>query len=184
MTMSYKRYYIRDGATTTAGGTVRASAKLFKLDGVALALEGDAVDCPACSARGIIKCAAPRIPHRFQGKEFALSDDLCVCGCQPSPKLVSDQKFKFQAFATSPEEAPDKSALGKISSSQSACPSGVATNAKLVRLRFVDSVSAKPCVNRPYRLALMDGKVVQGVTNATGHTRPLTPEERSGLKLS
>lgn len=182
--MSYKRYYIRDGATTTAGGTVRASARLFKLDGVALALEGDAVDCSACGTRGIIKCAAPRIPHRFQGKEFALSDDLCVCGCQPSPKLVSDQQFKFQAFAAAPDEAVDESAAGKTSASQSGYPSGVATNAKLVRLRFVDSVSAKPYVNRPYRLELMDGKVVQGVTDATGHTRPLTPEERNGLKLS
>lgn len=181
--MSYKRYYIRAGATTTASGAVKASVELFKLNGAPLALEGDPVDCPACGTQGVIKCVAPRIDDRFNGKAFALSDDLCICGCNPPPKLVADQHFRYQAFAATPNGATEDGASGRADANAAAVSSKATGNVMLVQLRFVDSVSGKPYANRPYRLELIDGKLVHGTTDSHGRTRPLTFEERNGLKV-
>jgi len=96
--MSYRRFYVRAGATTTAGGTVNATSEFSVLDGVPLAREGDLVDCPACGEQGRIECAMPRLSDTFEGKEYALSDDLCICACHPYPKLVADQDSEFQVL--------------------------------------------------------------------------------------
>ncbi|VXB67773.1 PAAR domain-containing protein [Massilia sp. 9I] len=100
--MSHKRYYIRDGAQTTADGIVKASGTFTTLDGIPLAREGDPVDCPACGEQGVIQCVAPRLPDQAEGKQYALSDDLCVCGCSPPPKLLADRFDDFQIVDDSP----------------------------------------------------------------------------------
>jgi uncharacterized Zn-binding protein involved in type VI secretion len=96
--MSYRRYYIRAGAATTAGGTVRASSVFCIVNGSPLAREGDPVDCPACLTHGIIQCVMPRLSDSFEGKEYALSDDLCICKCNPPPTLVADQTDEWQTL--------------------------------------------------------------------------------------
>jgi hypothetical protein len=146
-------------------------------------LEGDPVDCPACGTQGVIKCVALRIQDRINGKEFALSDDLCLCACNPAPKLVADQNVRYQAFAATPKDGTEEGATGRAGTIAAAVSSGATRNAMLVPLRFVDSVSGKPYANRPYRLELMDGKVVHGTTDSNGRTRPLTSEERNGIKV-
>ena len=103
--MIKKRYHIRSGAKTTAGGTVRASITWYKLDGVPLACEGDRVDCPACGTEGLIQCVRPRLPDHLNGKQFALSEDLCICNCNPPPKLIADQTVKFHMLLLA-SEAP------------------------------------------------------------------------------
>lgn len=102
--MVHKRYHIRVGAKTTAGGTVKAASSCCSLDGVKLAIEGDKIDCPACGAEGVIQCVQPRLPDGFNGKEFALSDDLCICNCSPAPKLIADQVMKYQYFLFADDE--------------------------------------------------------------------------------
>jgi uncharacterized Zn-binding protein involved in type VI secretion len=96
--MIYKRYYIRAGAKTDAGGVVKASSQHHMVNGMPLAREGDPIDCPACGTQGVIQCTTPRISHTLDGKEFALSDDLCICECSPAPKLVADQGYKYQTL--------------------------------------------------------------------------------------
>ncbi|RLM51901.1 PAAR domain-containing protein, partial [Halobellus sp. Atlit-31R] len=76
--MSQKRYYIRDGAKTTADGVVKASCTFSIQDGKAVAREGDPVECPACGKQGVIQCIAPRLGDQSQGRQYALSEDLCV----------------------------------------------------------------------------------------------------------
>jgi uncharacterized Zn-binding protein involved in type VI secretion len=100
--VSHKRYYIRDGAKTTADGTVRATSTFATLDGKALAREGDPVDCPACGEQGVIHCVPPRLSDASEGKECALSDDVCICACSPAPILVAEQFHDFQIVADSP----------------------------------------------------------------------------------
>ena len=94
--MNYKRYYIRAGDKTTANGVVLASSDFSRVDGRALALDGDPVDCPACDTQGIIRTAGPRLSDSFMGKQYALSDDLCLCGCNPPPRLIADQDAECQ----------------------------------------------------------------------------------------
>lgn len=101
--MIQRRYHIRAGAKTTAGGTVIASTTWFRIDGVPVACEGDPVDCPACGTQGIIGCVMPRNPERLDGKEVALSDDLCICNCSPPPRLIADQAIRCQLFLVADE---------------------------------------------------------------------------------
>lgn len=88
-----KRYYITLGASTTAGGTVISASSLLALDGVKVALEGDQVSCPACGSTGIIGLDGPRLSTRHDGRQYALDGDLCLCRCDPPPRLVAVQQL-------------------------------------------------------------------------------------------
>jgi uncharacterized Zn-binding protein involved in type VI secretion len=188
--MIHRRYHIRDGAKTTAGGIVRASSQWLIVNGKALAREGDPVNCTACGTQGVIKCVMPRLTDRFEGKEYALSDDLCICKCSPPPKLIADQDYKCQILILASVESPEEAAMRKAeeaaartaSAKTAAAPAVSAKTADLRPLRFLDQETGKPHANRPYRLEMTGGKVVQGTTDANGCTRPLTPEERVALR--
>jgi uncharacterized Zn-binding protein involved in type VI secretion len=182
--MFVRRFHVTDGATTTADGVVRASNKCSSLNGAAMALEGDPVDCPACGARGVIKCVMPRLNDCYGDKQYALSDDLCICGCNPPPKLIANQSFKYQALlcmdegpavATAERQAGD---AAKDATSHA----GSEKQADLRPLRFVMRGTCRPYANQPYRLDLADGKVVQGTTDANGLTKPLSPDEGAALR--
>jgi uncharacterized Zn-binding protein involved in type VI secretion len=106
----FKRYHIRLGAKTTAGGTVKTASTKDTLNGVAMVVEGDLVDCPACCSEGVIKCVQPRLDDTYNGKQFALSDDLCVCMCNPSPKLIADQNVSYQTLVLADVESAEETA--------------------------------------------------------------------------
>jgi uncharacterized Zn-binding protein involved in type VI secretion len=91
-----KRYHITLGARTTAGGTVITASSLASINGAPMAIEGDAVSCPSCHSEGVIVCVGPRLPDHWNGKQYALQDDLCVCKCVPAPRLVANQALKCQ----------------------------------------------------------------------------------------
>jgi type VI secretion system secreted protein VgrG len=91
-----KRYHITLGARTTAGGSVTGASSLASIDGAPMALEGDKVSCPQCHGDGVIVCAGPRLPDEWEGRRYALQDDLCACKCVPAPRLVAIQTLKCQ----------------------------------------------------------------------------------------
>ncbi|MGC0048954.1 PAAR domain-containing protein [Ralstonia pseudosolanacearum] len=88
-----KRYVILSGDKTTVGGTVQATVTTLQLNSVHVAHEDDAVACPACYSTGKIQCSGgPRLPMNGpDGRRIALHDDLCICECQPPPRLVASQ---------------------------------------------------------------------------------------------
>jgi uncharacterized Zn-binding protein involved in type VI secretion len=88
----HKRCYITLGAATDAGGKVVTASSSVMLDGVHRALEGDLVDCPHCHTQGRIAPDGPRLAASEDGRMPALENDLCVCGCQPSPRLMASQE--------------------------------------------------------------------------------------------
>lgn len=114
--MIQRRYHIRAGAKTTAGGTVTASTTWFRIDGVSVACEGDPVDCPTCGTQGFIQCVMPRNPERPNGKEVALSDDMCICSCSPPPRLIAEQTIKCQIFLVADEPSIDSAKEAATSS--------------------------------------------------------------------
>jgi uncharacterized Zn-binding protein involved in type VI secretion len=85
------RYHITAGAGTTAGGKVISGSSTDSIDGARVACAGDPVSCPQCHATGVIEPDGPRLGDRFDGREVALSDDLCRCKCTPPPRLVASQ---------------------------------------------------------------------------------------------
>lgn len=151
--MIQRRYHIRAGAKTAAGGTVRASNSWYTLDGVPLACDGDPVDCPACGTEGVIRCVAPRIPDHFNGREFALSEDLCICKCSPAPRLIADQTVKYQVLLM--EDARDLARQA---------PSAAADPIYDERPRLV----APPIEGLPYHIETGDGRRFSGRTGRDG----------------
>lgn len=91
-----KRHHITLGASTTAGGTVTSASARVSINGVRIALEGDTVDCGTCGSTGVIRCVGPRIPERYNGKQVALENDLCICNCPQPPRLIPNQTSKAQ----------------------------------------------------------------------------------------
>jgi uncharacterized Zn-binding protein involved in type VI secretion len=85
----HTRYNLVQGDKTTSNGIVvgATDARMTQM-GVPLALEGDAVWCPACKTTGHILCIGPRHLNSFHGRKDALDGDLCICRCDPSPRLI------------------------------------------------------------------------------------------------
>jgi len=84
-----RRYDILRGDLTTLGGIVQGGDANDMVGHREQAYEGDPVWCPVCKSVGQIVCIGPRLSTTGpDGREAALSDDLCVCRCSPSPLLL------------------------------------------------------------------------------------------------
>jgi uncharacterized Zn-binding protein involved in type VI secretion len=91
-----RRYDIVKGDATTAGGIVQGGDSNDMLNGREQAYETDPVWCPVCKSMGRIVCVGPRLSMTGpDGREAALSDDLCVCLCNPSPRLIPSQGASY-----------------------------------------------------------------------------------------
>ncbi|CAN7295420.1 PAAR domain-containing protein [Trinickia sp. LjRoot230] len=91
-----RRYDILKGDKTTAGGTVTDGSSLDTIADREQAYEGDHIWCPSCRSVGRIVCDGLRISMKgVDGREGALSDDLCVCKCSPSPRLIPSQYSSY-----------------------------------------------------------------------------------------
>jgi uncharacterized Zn-binding protein involved in type VI secretion len=159
-----KRYLITLGASTTAGGKVTSASSARLINGKPAALEGDAVHCPSCGADGTIKPDGPRLAEHWNGRSFALHDDLCACHCSPPPRLVSAQQAVCQVIG------------GQMQAGDGA--SAPASDDSALRLRHTET--SEPFRHRPYRLHLTN-KVIEGTTDADGYTLPLSAIDRANL---
>lgn len=91
-----RRYDILKGDRTTADGTVMGLDSRDTIGHAQQAYERDEVWCPTCQSMGVIVCGGPRFPATGpDGRESALSDDLCVCKCEPSPRLLPSQSTSY-----------------------------------------------------------------------------------------
>ncbi|MBY4829269.1 PAAR domain-containing protein [Burkholderia dolosa] len=91
-----RRYDIMKGDTTTVGGIVQGGDGTDLIGGREQAYEQDPVWCPVCKTLGKIECTGPRISTTGpDGREAALSDDLCVCQCPTPPRLVASQSVSY-----------------------------------------------------------------------------------------
>ncbi|KAF3997382.1 PAAR domain-containing protein [Glaciimonas immobilis] len=96
-----KRYYILIGDLTTAKGFVTEGLSTNRCQGRHRAYEGDKIDCRSCKSTGIIRCSGTRISNTgSHGKEAALDGDLCICKCDPPPRLIASQStFYTEGYA-------------------------------------------------------------------------------------
>ncbi|MEX3985197.1 PAAR domain-containing protein [Paraburkholderia sp. EG287A] len=87
-----RRYDILKGDRTTADGTVVGGDLNDRVSEREQAYERDEVWCPECRSTGYIVCDGPRPSMTGpDGREGALSDDLCACRCDPPPRLLPSQ---------------------------------------------------------------------------------------------
>jgi hypothetical protein len=110
------------------------------------------------------------MPEQWNGKQVALENDLCICLCSPSPRLLPNQtrKFQFVDAASTEWVAPANRTEGKH---------GAAYDQRFLLL---DSLTGAPLARQPYRLN-HDGMVVEGMTNEEGYTSPIPTGNRSGI---
>ncbi|KWH26757.1 PAAR domain-containing protein [Burkholderia multivorans] len=91
-----RRYDIVKGDTTTVGGVVQGGDGSDVIGEREQAYEHDPVWCPVCKTVGKIGCSGQRISTTGpDGREAALSDDLCLCACPTPPKLVASQSVSY-----------------------------------------------------------------------------------------
>jgi uncharacterized Zn-binding protein involved in type VI secretion len=170
-----KRYTLTLGAATSAGGKVIAASSHGSINGVGIALEGDAIYCPTCKATGKIICIGARIPEYWNGKQVGLSGDLCDCGCRPPPRLSACQTLRYQTVENDPgTPAP---AVGPMQ------PQAFQTSveeAAALPIRFLNEHDGTPVALQPYRLEFPD-RAIEGITDADGCTAPLTAADRAVL---
>ena len=102
-----QRFTITLGATTTSNGKVISASSAGSINGVKIALEHDQIFCPACKYAGYILTVGPRLSELWNGKEVALENDLCICGCSPHPRLIASQTLRCQVVSDDrPEPNP------------------------------------------------------------------------------
>ena len=91
-----RRYDITKGDSTSVGGTVTGGDAKDVLSGRFQAYQNDPVWCPVCKTTGKILCVGPRCSTSGpDGREAALSDDLCECHCTVKPKLVASLNASY-----------------------------------------------------------------------------------------
>lgn len=177
-----KRYHITLGAKTTAGGIVITASSSCSINGVAVAIEGDSIVCPACRSKGVIQIFGPRIPESWNGKQMALQDDLCVCACPAPPRLVANQTLKYQSIGGGGGAEHSESAAANAASASrvTAQASALTDRAEQVALRFVDEFTQAPIASKRYRLELPE-RAIEGLTDAEGYTQPIDAADRARL---
>lgn len=177
--MSTIRYHIALGASTTAGGKVMTATSNRSINGVKVACLGDSVYCPRCNSEGVIEPDGPRLSDRFNGKQVALSDDLCRCKCSLPPRLIGNQTFSKQIID---EEwvAARVGAAAESVTQLNAVASSAANESDGVPFVLLDPKNEAPYRNRRYKLELKD-RVIEGTTDQNGVTKPITAADRSAI---
>ncbi|GAB3440875.1 PAAR domain-containing protein [Massilia solisilvae] len=174
-----ERYHITLGASTTAGGKVTSAASDRTLNGARVAYAGDSVSCPKCNAEGVIEPDGPRISETLNGRQVALSDDICRCKCNPPPRLIANQTMLKQIIDGEWAAAKAGAAAETVAKLNTGGTSA-ATKSDGVPLVLLDPKTEEPYRNRRYKLSLKD-KVIEGTTDQNGVTKPLTLAQRAAI---
>ncbi|TFW30125.1 PAAR domain-containing protein [Massilia horti] len=175
-----ERFHITVGAKTSAGGEVISAADSCRyINDALVAYAGDKVRCPQCNSIGVIELDGPRLSDTFNGREVALSDDLCICQCHPPPRLIANQGFSCQTIDVD-WHAEQASATAETAAKLNTSESGGTHHPDGVPLILLDPDTQEPLKHRQYQLQLR-GTVIEGTTDQNGATRPLTVAERASF---
>ena len=165
-----KRHTITEGAKTTAGGTVIAGSSHGSINGACIALESDPIFCKACKSAGRIFCIGPRIPETWDGKQVALENDLCICGCSPPPKLIANQTVHFQVIGDAAVSKHMADSASSLTPMAPATTSATGMESYDLHFQVTDQLSGLPLPNRPYVIELANGTRLEGRTDQEGKT--------------
>jgi uncharacterized Zn-binding protein involved in type VI secretion len=93
-----KRYMIVQGDKTTSDGVVLEGDPTTRNEGKPLAYHGATVQCPKCHSIGHIVGVGPSMPMTFMSRQVALENDLCMCKCNPPPRLIASLHSMSMSF--------------------------------------------------------------------------------------
>ncbi|WP_126227238.1 PAAR domain-containing protein [Burkholderia ambifaria] len=133
--------------------------------------------CAACKREGYIAPQGPRWPGTGpNGKQWALSGDINVCGCNPPPIFYAERGMRM-IFTT-----------GEIATLKG-CKSGAADEAFArsdvlhdEQFTLLDD-TRRPLVNIRYRIVTDTGQIFTGTTDAGGQTRRIVTDAAAFLEI-
>ncbi|VWD19232.1 hypothetical protein BCO18175_05334 [Burkholderia contaminans] len=133
--------------------------------------------CSACKREGYIAPQGPRWPGTGpNGKQWALSGDINVCGCNPPPIFYAERgmRMTFTAgeTATLTGRQPDATHLPFASSD--------AVHDE--QFTLLDDAH-RPLVNVRYRIVTDTGQIFAGTTDAAGQTHRIATDAAASLKI-
>lgn len=168
------RTYLLQGDKASNGAVIIGGSTSSFYEGTPTAREGDQVYCPVCKQIGAIVCVGPRWSSTEEGKEEALSGDICVCGCKEPPVFYASRPYimvmtgeESQAFATG--MAAEPSSKGSIEQVQGAPKYGATADATNVFDEMVVAMATDgPISDYPYFVETSDGRSHFGYTDAHG----------------
>jgi uncharacterized Zn-binding protein involved in type VI secretion len=99
-----KRYLLRQGDKSPAGGVVLEGAGNCTHHGIPVAFIGAQVWCEGCKSNGYTKSVGPHHPSTMLGKQQALEDDICICKCSPPPVFHASQASACHSWEDEWEE--------------------------------------------------------------------------------
>lgn len=152
-----KRYVIKQHDKSTSGAYVTQGEPSSTHHGTPLAFVGAPIYCPTCKSEGRIVPTGPRWPMSFMGEEVALDNDLGMCDCEPTPRMIASQSTMSQSFT---DEAL---------AVQGYTPLGVPFLRHYdegIRLR--DARTMQPLAHVPYRVKSGAKILTSGVTDTNG----------------
>jgi uncharacterized Zn-binding protein involved in type VI secretion len=173
------RFHITVDANTTSGGKVISATSNRSINGAKVAYAGNQVSCPKCNSTGVIQPDGPRNSDVLNGRQIALSDDLCLCKCNPPPRLVASQTFSKQII-NAEWQAAKADDVAETAAKLNTSASSATAESDDFPLVLLDDKTEEPYRNRTYKLELKD-KVIEGMTDQNGATRPLTASERAAV---
>jgi len=171
-----RRYFLKLGDKSTSGATILEGQESSFHHGTPLTFVGAAIYCSACEATGRVVAAGPRRPCTWMGKDAALSDDLGMCNCHPTPRLIPSQDNMYESF-----ESSELIAMGYTASGQR--PPAPAIGLFDERIRVVGN-DGKPIAHTPYYIRDQSRRVYKGVTDSNGVCPRVATESRENLFIA
>lgn len=151
--------FIREGDSTSHGGTVQTGTVPFLVDGKKIALVGTMVSCPKCG--GVFPIVTSKNPGmNFFGKQAAFEGDETACGATLIPSQT-------QASANVP------TGTGGVGSKAVTADHEVDGASSLYRGRFqaLNQQTGEPVAGHAYTLKTTDGQTLTGKTDGQGYTQ-------------
>lgn len=175
-----RRNLIVAGDKTTAGGIVQEGISAGFNDGAPLAYHGARVSCPACKSEGHIAAWGPSWSMTFDGRQVALENDLCICQCNPPPRLVASHDDMCQTF-----ESHELASLGYAADGSSLAQAASKSAAFDRHFRFVDE-NGTPVTGIRVHVTDVSGSTSSVTTDCDGRTPIISGDEGQeiGVKLA
>jgi hypothetical protein len=161
------RYFLAKG-DRAGGATIIEGLKQVTCSNppprVEIATLGMKTYCATCKREGFI---APKGPRRGgtapNGKGWALSGDVNICGCNPSPAFYAERGMKM--MLASEEIEAWRQSVGLPSLAEA-----IRAHRQYDELIVLKDEQGHAVANQRYRIETADGQVFEGVTNDAGET--------------
>jgi hypothetical protein len=134
--------------------------------------------CKACKREGFVAPKGPRWPGTASnGKQWALSGDVNVCGCNPPPVFYAERGMKMTFTAKQAETlVASYSGLGKRSSEDDF--------EELEHFfEIVDARTEQPIDGMTYKVSSGNQTLINDATLAGGRTRAFSTEHHPNLSF-